>query len=156
GTSQSPPGTIQLTNPLLFTAEPRQYPFTLIAYGDLRTTDPANHSVTDPERRQALIARIASEKRDLVVVNGDLVYKGGNPADWREFDKETQPWRDAQIRILPVIGNHDTSGDRDLRNYFRQFSDLEGRRWYSARYGSLLLLTLDSESDHAPNSPQWN
>jgi Icc-related predicted phosphoesterase len=155
-TKNQPVADVQAATPLLFSAEPKQYPFTLITYGDLRTTDPGNHSVTDPGRRQALIARIASEKPDLVVVNGDLVYKGGNPDDWREFDKETRPWRDAQIKILPVVGNHDTSGDIDLRNYFQQFPNLDGRRWYSARYGPLLLLTLDSESDHAPSSPQWN
>ena len=156
GKSQPVTTNGQAANPLLLTAEPRQYPFTLIAYGDLRTTDPTNHSVTDPERRQALIARIASEKPDLVVVNGDLVYKGGNQADWREFDQETRPWRDAQIKILPVVGNHDTSGDVDLHNYFQEFPNLEGRRWYSVHYGSLLVMSVDSESDHAPNSPQWN
>ena len=66
----------------LFAAEPKQYPFTLIAYGDLRTTDLSNHSATNPERRQALIARIATEKPDLLVVNGDLVLSGGNAGDW--------------------------------------------------------------------------
>ncbi|PYX87255.1 MAG: hypothetical protein DMG67_19655, partial [Acidobacteria bacterium] len=140
----------------LFAAEPKQYPFTLIAYGDLRTTDLSNHSATNPERRQALIARIATEKPDLLVVNGDLVLSGGNAGDWREFNKETQIWRDAQIKVLPVVGNHDTREDGALHNYFQQFPGLEGRRWYSVRYGNVLLLTLDSESDHAPNSPQWN
>jgi Icc-related predicted phosphoesterase len=154
--SQPVPNDVQATNPLFFAAEPKQYPFSLIAYGDLRTTDPSNHLVADPARRQALIARIASEKPDLVLINGDLVYKGGNPADWQEFDKETRPWREAQIKILPVVGNHDTSGDPDLQNYFQEFPKLEGRRWYSVRYGNVLLLTLDSESDHAPGSPQWN
>lgn len=154
GKTQS--SSLQTGNEQLFAAEPRQYPFTLIAYGDLRTTDVANHSATNPERRQALMARIASEKPDLVVVNGDLVLKGGNPDDWREFNKETQVWRDAQIRLLPVVGNHDTHDDPTLHNYFQQFPELQGRRWYSVQYGNVLLLTLDSESDHAPGSPQWN
>ncbi len=140
----------------LFAAEPNQYPFTLVAYGDLRTTDPRNHSATDPERRQALIARIAAEKPDLLLVNGDLVLTGGHAGDWREFDKETQPWQDAQIKVLPAVGNHDTWEDAALHNYFQQFPNLEGRRWYSVHYGNVLLLTLDSESDHTPNSPQWN
>ncbi|HTD23688.1 MAG TPA: metallophosphoesterase family protein [Terriglobales bacterium] len=66
----------------LFAAQPKQYPFTLVAYGDLRTTHPSNHFVTDPNRRRVLIARIAAEKPDLLVVNGDLVYKGGSRGDW--------------------------------------------------------------------------
>ncbi|HLQ50830.1 MAG TPA: metallophosphoesterase, partial [Terriglobales bacterium] len=77
-------GQPQAKGEQLFAAEPKQYPFTLIAYGDLRTTNPRNHSATDPERRQALIARIATEKPDLLVVNGDLVLSGGNTGDWRE------------------------------------------------------------------------
>ena len=140
----------------LFAAEPKQYPFTLIAYGDLRTTEPSNHSATDPERRQALIARITEEKPDLVMIGGDLVLTGGNASDWREFNKETKPWRDANIQVLPAIGNHETRGDSELHNYFRQFPYLQQRRWYSARYGNILLLILDSESDDKPGSPQWD
>ena len=37
---------MQAKDEQLFAAEPKQYPFTLIAYGDLRTTDPRNHSAT--------------------------------------------------------------------------------------------------------------
>ena len=147
--------TIAPQDARLLATDPKHYPFTLVAYGDLRTTAPANHSATDPERRQALIARIADEKPDIVVINGDIVLKGGNPSDWREFSTETQAWRSAQIKVLPVVGNHETRGDAMLRNYFQQFPDLQGRRWYSARYGNVLLLTLDSESDDGPGSEQW-
>ena len=140
----------------LFAAQPKLYPFTLVAYGDLRTTHPFNHFVTNPNRRRALIARIAAEKPDLLVVNGDLVYKGGSRDDWREFSKETQAWRDAQIKVLPAIGNHEIRDDSEVRNYLQQFPYLQGRRWYSVHYGNVLLLTLDSESDDKPGSPQWN
>ena len=142
-------------DPRLFAADPKQYPFTLIAYGDLRTTELSNHSRTDPERRQALIARIAQEKPDIVIINGDLVLNGGSAADWREFDKETRGFRDAKIKVLPVVGNHETRGDAKLRNYFHEFPDLGERRWYSVRYGNLLLLNLDSESNDGPGSSQW-
>lgn len=139
----------------LFATEPEHYPFTMIAYGDLRTTRLSNHSRTDPERREALIARIAEEKPDILIINGDLVLSGGNPADWREFDKETQAWRDARIKVLPVVGNHEARGDAKLRNYFHEFPDLGERRWYSARYGNVMLLILDSELDDGPGSLQW-
>jgi hypothetical protein len=39
-------------------------PLTLIAYGDMRFTDPANVTATNPAARQALIARIAQERPD--------------------------------------------------------------------------------------------
>lgn len=139
----------------LFASQPGHYPFTLIAYGDLRTTKLTNHSRTDPERRQALIARIADERPDIVMIGGDLILNGGDVADWREFARETRAWRDAQFKVLPAIGNHETRGDSKLRNYFHEFPDLHERRWYSARYGNLLLLSMDSESDDNSGSAQW-
>src|SRR5260370_7047997 len=90
----------------LFAAQPKLYPFTLVAYGDLRTTHPFNHFVTDPNRRRALIARITAEKPHLLVVNGDLVYQGGSRDDWREFSKQTPACRDSQITICPPTLTH--------------------------------------------------
>jgi len=155
-TERKAPTRVRPGDEQLFEAVPKQYPFTLIAYGDLRTTNLFNHLVTDPDRRHALIARIAAEKPALLMVNGDLVYRGGSSGDWREFEKETQSWRDAQIKVLPAIGNHETWQDNGVQNYLKQFPYLQGRRWYSVRYGNVLTMTLDSESDDTPGSAQWD
>jgi hypothetical protein len=59
----------------LFAAQPKQYPFTLVAYGDLRTTHPSNHFVTDPNRRRVLIARIDHDKLNFEMFK----LEGNNP-----------------------------------------------------------------------------
>ena len=43
---------------------------TLIAYGDTRFTDPSNVTATSPLARAALVARIADEKPDAILLNG--------------------------------------------------------------------------------------
>jgi hypothetical protein len=41
-------------------------------YGDTRFTDPSNVTATNPRARGALIARIADERPDAVVISGDV------------------------------------------------------------------------------------
>jgi len=66
-------------------------PLTVIAYGDMRFTDPANVTATNPAARQALIAKIAQERPDGLFLNGDVPYIGGHPEDYAEFHKESAP-----------------------------------------------------------------
>ena len=151
-------------------SQPRGFPFTFVGYGDIRFTDPANRDASDPERRQALVRQIAADKPDFVLITGDLVYVGSNAADWRRFDRETESLRQAGVRIVPVLGNHDVrGGEPALDNYFRRFPELQTRqvtvnghnislaqpqRWYSMHYGNCLFLILDSDTDHSPASAQ--
>src|SRR5260370_25994047 len=48
------------------------HPLTVITYGDTRFTDPANTTATNPKVRQWLVQRIAEERPDAVLLNGDL------------------------------------------------------------------------------------
>jgi len=133
------------------------YPFTFVGYGDIRFTDPANIKLSNPAARQAEVARIAQEKPAFVVISGDLVLSGSDPQDWKVFDVETTPLRQAGIEVLPVLGNHDVHGSAQpaLENYFLRFPQLQHRRWYSARAANLLMFMLDSTSDDGPGSEQW-
>ena len=134
---------------------PKNYPFTFVGYGDIRFTNPANTEASDPARRQALVQQVAKEHPDFLVITGDLVLAGANQADWAEYDRETAPWRDAGIKIFPVLGNHDVRGGGDaLPNYFERFPQIKDRRWYSVKYGNVLALALDSDSDDVPGSQQ--
>lgn len=130
--------------------------FRFIVYGDIRFTDPRNTWDTDPARRVSLVRRIAHERPSLLLVTGDLVLKGDRFTDWEVFDQETRPLREAGVPVFPVLGNHDLSGllELALQNFFRRFPALNGRRWYSLRYGNCYFLMLDSESSTAPESPQ--
>ena len=142
-------------SPAALTGVPKSYPFTFAAYGDIRFTDPSNHSATDPERRHAIIAQIAKDKPDFVVINGDIVLDGGVANDWKVMDEETRPLHDAGVKIVPALGNHDVRGGAPaLARYFERFPEVKPQRWYSLKYGNCLFLILDSDAAHAPGTPQ--
>ncbi len=122
-------------------------PFKFVAYGDIRFADPGDHGASDFARRDALIEKIADEKPAFILISGDLVVSG-DEKNWRFWDKETQVWRDKKIPVLPTFGNHDVrGGDAALANYFQRFPDLRQSRYYTARAGNVLIVTLDSTGD---------
>ncbi len=130
------------------------YPFQFIAYGDIRFTDPATPGWSNVAYRRAIVSQVAKEKPSFVVITGDLARKGSVPADWQTWDQETQPWRDAGIRVLPVLGNHDTWGDPEARDYFSRFPMIKNLRWYTVRAGNCYFIMLESEIN-APGTEQW-
>lgn len=132
--------------------------FTVIIYGDMRFTDPENTKDTDPPARRALVAKIAEEHPDALVLTGDVPFKGTNPADYAEYRTETAAWRTENLRVYPVLGNHEFQGKGPadpLTNWWAAFPELQGRRWYSVALGShVTLMCLDSNSDLTAGSPQ--
>jgi Icc-related predicted phosphoesterase len=129
-----------------FNLKPR-YPFHFVIYGDIRFTDPSNTRSSDPVRRELLVKEIAEDKPAFVVILGDLVLKGSNPGDWKQFDEGVKPLRDSGIEMFPVIGNHDLSGDPTASAYLAHFPELKGKRWYSVQAGECMLFVLDSALD---------
>jgi Icc-related predicted phosphoesterase len=149
----SPTGKIDQSKPVELKVEvPRSFLF--VALGDLRETQIGNHSASDPERRQAIIHAIAETHPAFVVVSGDLVYNGGNEADWQQWDSETKAWTDEKLAVIPAPGNHDVRGDPLLERYFRRFPALRQNRYYSVRAGNVLILSLDSSLPTA-TGPQF-
>jgi hypothetical protein len=51
-------------------------PATFITYGDMRFTDPANKTATNPRIRKWLVDKIAQEAPDAVLLNGDVPLAG--------------------------------------------------------------------------------
>lgn len=133
-------------------------PITVIAYGDMRFTDPSNTTATNPSVRQALVKRIAEEKPDALLLNGDVPWHGGNAADYVEYRQETQPWRDAHLLVFPALGNHEFSEcevPQCLANWWAAFPDLKGLRWYSVHLGtSIYVIALDTDESLLPGSAQ--
>ena len=72
----------------------------MILYGDTRFTDPANTTAANPKARAALVARIADEQPDAIVINGDLPWHGGDAADYDVFRTETAVWRARSLRMI--------------------------------------------------------
>jgi 3',5'-cyclic AMP phosphodiesterase CpdA len=130
--------------------------WTIIVYGDTRFTDPANVKAANPKARRSLVAKIAQEKPDAVLVSGDLPYKGSDPADYDVFRAETRAWSDQHIRLFPALGNHEFKDDEQagLRNWWNAFPALKGRRWYSVGFRNAYFLLLDSDSSLTDGSEQ--
>lgn len=120
--------------------------WTLIAYGDMRFTDPANEKVTNPKVRRWLVNRIAAEHPDAVLLSGDVPYDGSVANDYEVYRQETQVWRDAKLRVYPAMGNHELHGDevRVPRNWWHAFPELNNRRWYSVAMADAWIISLDS------------
>ena len=128
----------------------------LIAYGDMRFTDPSVTGVTNPRVRKWLADRIAQEKPEVLMLTGDMPFTGANPADWDDFQTETAGWREAHVIELPATGNHEVRGDAaaGIANYLRNFPGLEGHRYYSALLGSVEVISLDCNEPGAASDPQ--
>jgi len=133
-------------------------PFTFVAYGDIRFTEPSTprkQAASDPARRKLIVEKIAEEKPAFITISGDLVLNGEDKSDWQVWDNESKPLRDANIPIYPTIGNHELrGGDAALANYFERFPALQNRHWYTVRAQNTLFFMLDSNLNE-PRNEQW-
>lgn len=129
-----------------------------IAYGDMRFTDPANTTATNPRIRKWLVEQIAKEHPAAVMLNGDVPLAGDNVNDYQVYHDETQAWRDASLHVYPALGNHEFHGpnpEQCLKNWWNAFPELRNRRWYSVALGSrIYAIALDSDASLLPDSDQ--
>jgi hypothetical protein len=128
----------------------------LIAYGDIRFTDPANVTDTNPRVRQFLVKQVADERPLVVFLTGDTPFQGGDYRDWVEYQKETAIWRDEHLYLFPTTGNHEVRGDRNagIANYRTNFPLLKGCLYYSAQMGNVYLISLDMTQSREARSDQ--
>jgi len=133
-------------------------PVVILAYGDTRFTDPANTTATNPIARKVLIARMADERPDAIVISGDVPWHGGVTDDYVQFRRETEPWRTLKIPIVPSTGNHEFSQcqpDACIENWWTAFPELRGKRWYSTAVGAhVRIVALDTMSPLVAGSEQ--
>jgi len=126
-------------------------PPTVIAFGDIRFTDPANVTATNPTARRALIQRVLEERPGAILLSGDVPWHGGDRNDYEVYRTESQVWRDANLRVFPTLGNHEFAlceVQQCLANWWAAFPELKGRRWYSVRLGAkIYAIALDSDTD---------
>jgi hypothetical protein len=132
-------------------------PLVLVAYGDMRFTDPAETLPSRAAARQALVAKVAAEHPAAIFINGDLPHHG-TPQDYGVYHDETAAWREQHLRVYPALGNHEFSQCAEaacLELWWSAFPELRGRRWYSVAVGSKVLsITLDSDTSLFPGSEQ--
>jgi len=143
-----------------FVIRDRELPkhFSIVVYGDMRFTDPANTTAANPDARRALVAGIAQVHPDALILTGDVPWRGTVAADYDEYRLETQAWREEKLRVYPALGNHEFGGkgpDDPLKDWWSAFPELTNRRWYSVSLGSrVYLMCLDSDAALTPGAPQ--
>ena len=120
--------------------------WTVIAYGDMRFTDPSNVKATNPKVRRWLVQKIATEHPDAVLLTGDVPWHGSVAGDYDVYRSETSPWRDAGLRVYPALGNHELAQDATagVTNWWSTFPQLDRRRWYAVELGEVYVIALDS------------
>ena len=131
-------------------------PLKLVAYGDMRFTDPSVTSGTNPKVRKWLAERVADEHPQALLLTGDMPFVGSRDADWQVFQNETARWRDDHLLVLPAIGNHEIRSDRikGINNYLANFPAIDKHRYYSALLGNVEVISIDCTASLAATSPQ--
>jgi 3',5'-cyclic AMP phosphodiesterase CpdA len=125
--------------------------------GDLQETSRFEFWREDnAEERALIVRRVAEERPELVVLLGDLVFDGSSPRHWSRFDALVAPIREAGVRMVPILGNHDYwwGKSKNLHHYMRRFPELQGNRWHRRRFGPLELVFLDSNPS-AHTRAEW-
>ena len=135
------------------------HPLRIIAYGDMRFTNPTEILATNPKVRRWLVNQIAAEKPDAVLLSGDVPWHGSQAGDYEVYRRETQIWRDMHFLVYPALGNHELLGgsseQQSLENWWSAFPELRNRRWYSVQLGSsVYVFNLDSNSSLLAGSEQ--
>jgi predicted MPP superfamily phosphohydrolase len=131
-------------------AAPREPPRSIVVIGDTQRSLWAEEHVLEREQnehgRVALIDQLAAEENPaLVVLLGDMV-AASSARQWEYFASLMSPLAGRDLRILPVLGNHEYFGaERDpTRRVRRRFPDLAHGGYYAKQLGRLGLVFLDS------------
>lgn len=104
----------------------------------------------DPEALRRIGELMWNERPDFVLVVGDLVSTGTEPAHWTgHFFPNLRPLL-SRVPLLPVMGNH----DKDFRLYKAYMSLPEPEHRYRFAYGPVEIFVLDSDGDMSPGGEQ--
>lgn len=127
----------------------------LILLGDPQRTSriEAWRERNDAERAR-IVAGVAAARPGLLVLLGDLVFRGSSRRHWARYDALIAPIRDAGIPMLAVPGNHEYRGRRRPEGFLARFPPVEGRTWFTRRFGPAGLVFLDS-NDRKLGPARW-
>jgi Calcineurin-like phosphoesterase len=89
----------------------------LIAYGDMRFTDPSELIASQPAPRKSLVDSIAQENPSAIFLSGDVPWHGGVLNDYDVYKTETIAWQKNKIPVYPALGNHEFSQCEEPKFY---------------------------------------
>ena len=136
---------------------PSDQPIRIIAYGDMRFTDPSVSKGTNPKVRQWLAEEIGMERPQALLLTGDMPFIGERAEDWEEYQRETASWRVDGFPVFPTLGNHEIYHNpvKGVANYLANFPEIEGHRYYSALLGPVEVIALDMNLPAGPDTQQY-
>ncbi|HQR19374.1 MAG TPA: metallophosphoesterase [Burkholderiaceae bacterium] len=125
-------------------------PVTIVAAGDI--ADCGSDGTQFPEATRT--AALVQPSDALVLTLGDNTYPIGAPAEFADCFNPT--WGQFKERIRPSPGNHEyiTMDAGGYFGYFGAAAGPSGRGYYSFDAGAWHVISLNSNVDAAPGSPQ--
>jgi predicted phosphodiesterase len=117
-------------------------PVRIMIYGDSRSA---------PERHEKVIRSAAENHPDLVVNTGDLVGYGSVKKLWKKELFDPASLLMTQSPYYAVPGNH----EEESPLYYSYFTMGGGKKWWSADFGSVHLIGLNTNVDGSPGSLQY-
>ncbi|NOZ60916.1 MAG: hypothetical protein GXO74_04475 [Calditrichaeota bacterium] len=117
-------------------------PFRICVVGDSRSNPKIFHRICE---------QIEKYKPDIILHSGDLVAAGDHIEQWKPQFFDPAKKLISHIPIYTALGNH----ERRAGYYYQHFTIHQGMPYWSADYGSVHIIGLDSNEDGSPNSEQY-
>lgn len=126
-------------------------PTSIVAIGDLQRTVLAEQLYLGRRQndavREALVAAVAAEEPEVLLLLGDQVADGASDREWYYFDELIGDLRERQTAVHALMGNHDYSRfdrARCERNFFSRFCWMRPGEPEVVRFGDIAYVGLDS------------
>lgn len=101
------------------------------------------------EETKLLFSEISKQKPDFIVHLGDFVSKGSSRNSWKDFAEDAKPIFDNNLKILPILGNHEFMGNNKkmFKFYHRFFPNIKNPNYSSYNYNGIGIITFNSNFD---------
>jgi len=132
------------------TAPPAAAPFRFVAFGDCGVADANQYAVA---------ARVDSLNPDLGLILGDVIYEGGEAANFTP--RYFTPYSSIISRAVfyPVVGNHDivtANGQPFLDAFYLPTNSKNGsEKFYSFDYGNAHFVAIDGNDKYNSEMYDW-
>jgi hypothetical protein len=144
------PDTLTAGGDTLHTAPPGPAPFRFVAFGDCGVDDANQYAVA---------ARVNALNPDLGLILGDVIYEGGEAANFTP--RYFTPYRPTTRRSVwyPVVGNHDiltANGQPFLDAFYLPTNSMDGtEKYYSFDYGNAHFVAIDGNQVFNTDMYNW-